>query len=100
MRTGSRFPLDSLEAQALLEPAVVGPVHTGSVGRGGGDLFSDLDFDVVLDPSASDHAVTVVLRLCAMLGPIHFSYWRGAMLTAFVAEPWQRVDLRYTNRQE
>jgi predicted nucleotidyltransferase len=100
MRTGSRFPLGAFEARALRDAAIVGVVHAGSVGRGRGDEFSDLDFEVVLaDPRTAD-AKGVLLDLCAGLGPIQFSYWRNTMLTAFVGEHWQRADLRYVYRSE
>ena len=99
MPTGRHFPIEDFVRAARADPSLVGLVHTGSVGHGGGDGYSDLDFELVYEasiPTARQRA----LELCAALGELRFSYWRGGLATAFVGASWQRIDLHPQRKED
>ncbi len=97
MRTGHRYPIDEFERAARLDLDVVGVLLTGSVGVGAGDAWSDLDFELVFAAAVADPKRRAE-HLCEALGQVHFAYWRGDLLTAFVGATWQRVDVRVVAR--
>src|SRR5215213_10142654 len=60
---GVHFPLADFERQILADPDVLGMMYNGSLGRGDGDRYSDLDISLWLrdealaKPSRIEHYV-------------------------------------------
>jgi hypothetical protein len=102
MNTGIYFPLDRFEHHVLQDPTVLGVWYTGSLGRGTGDRFSDLDIYVWLDDGAYPGAASHRAILLATLGEIQFMYPSADApnATALVGPDWQRVDLDLVRRED
>ncbi len=67
----------------------------GSLGRGGGDEFSDVDLVAVLDPALHEgFAVRWRGILGAVAPPVYWQeHRRGGLLINAIAADWQRIDL-------
>ena len=93
--------LDPFEAAVLADPAILGVLYTGSLGRGTADRYSDLDLEVWLTDDAYANLAATTLALLGLLGSIMLAQTRlPAFTQASVGPDWRRVDLHLRRRDE
>lgn len=96
-----RSYLERFEAAVLTDPAVLGALFTGSIGRGTADRFSDLDFEVWLTDDASTDLPAKTRDLLSVLGPIQIlNFLDQRFARALVGRDWRRVDLHLRHRND
>jgi hypothetical protein len=95
-RLGKDFPLAAFEQRILADPDVLGMILTGSLGRGGGDRCSDIDFklwvrdEAFSKPGLIAHYLGLLGEVQLMCSSKHEDYHDGH---AFVGQNWQWVEL-------
>jgi hypothetical protein len=95
-RVGVDFPLAAFEQHIRADPDVLGMILTGSLGRGGGDHCSDIDFNLwvrdeaLLKPGLLAHYLGLLGEVQLMCSSKHEDYHDGH---AFVGQDWQWVEL-------
>src|SRR5215212_5482401 len=95
-RMGAHFPLADFERRILADPDVLGMMYNGSLGRGDGDRYSDLDISLWL----RDEALAKPNRIehyLGWLGEIQLvslsPHDSGVASNCYVGPDWQRVEL-------
>jgi hypothetical protein len=93
--------LRRFETAVLVDPAVLGVLYTGSLGRGTADRFSDLDIDVWLAEDAFAEVAAKTRELLSTLGTIQWSQSLGpGFARALVGREWRSVDLGLHRRDD
>jgi hypothetical protein len=93
---GVHFPLADFERRILADPDVLGMMYNGSLGRGDGDRYSDLDISLWLrdEALAKPHRIE---HYMGWLGEIQFvslaPHDSGVASNCYVSPAWQRVEL-------
>ena len=96
-----RTVLEPFEAAILSDPAVLGVLYTGSLGRGTADRFSDLDLEVWLADDAFADLPAKTRDLHAVLGAIElFDVRDPGFSQSNVGPDWRRVDLHVRRRDD
>jgi predicted nucleotidyltransferase len=96
-----RLILERFEAAILPDPAVLGVLYTGSLGRGTADRFSDLDLEVWLADDAFADLPAKTRDLHDVLGTIElFEVRDPGFSQSNVGPDWRRVDLHLRRRDD
>src|SRR4029079_19036343 len=96
-----RAVLERFEAAVLADPAVLGVLYTGSLGRGTADRYSDLDLEVWLADDAFADLPAKTRDLHAVLDTIELFDVRTPLFSqSNVGPDWRRVDLHVRRRDE
>ena len=73
----------------------------GSLGRGQGDAFSDVDLLVLVeDGTLIEVSSTFVARLSTVVRPVHVNKLFGGRVLNVVTADWQRFDLSFIQRED
>jgi predicted nucleotidyltransferase len=73
----------------------------GSLGRGQGDSFSDVDLLVLVeDGTLIEVSSTFVARLSTVVRPVHVNKLFGGRVLNVVTADWQRFDLSFIQRED
>jgi hypothetical protein len=96
-----RAVLERFEAAVLADPAVLGVLYTGSLGRGTADRYSDLDLEVWLADDAFADLPAKTRDLHAVLDTIELFDVRTPLFSqSNVGPDWRRVDLHVRRRDD
>ncbi len=95
MTTSVDFPLAPFERAISKDHDILGLLYTGSLGRGTGDRYADLDIQVWVPDAVYAAPAPKQRQIFAYLGEVHFCYpsTPSPGATAFIGPGWQRVDL-------
>lgn len=85
-----------LSADARIESAWL----SGSLGKGGGDAFSDVDVTVVVPDGPFDEALAAYCADLSAIAPVVFSQVVHGRVVNCVTSDWQRFDLTFVKPRE
>lgn len=93
--------IDRLRGFLLAEPRVEAAWLSGSLGKGQGDAFSDVDILVLVGPGASS-AISADLahNLASVATPVLVNSLFGGRVINVVTDDWQRFDLSFAEGDE
>jgi predicted nucleotidyltransferase len=88
--------IDALGALLLSEPKVEALWLAGSLGKGGGDEYSDVDLLVLArDGGAADLSQRLAARLAEVAQPVLVNRLYGGRVLNVVTDDWRRFDLSF-----
>jgi predicted nucleotidyltransferase len=88
--------IDRLEALLGAEPQVSAVWLAGSLGKGAGDQFSDVDLLVLVEDGAlAAAAEAIVARLAEIVTPVLINRLYAGRIVNVVTDDWQRFDLSF-----
>lgn len=99
--TQQRSLIERIEALLRSEPRVSAAYLSGSLGKGQGDAFSDVDIlAFVPDGSASAVSADLAQRLAEVATPVLVNSLFGGRVLNVVTEDWQRFDIAFAEAKE
>jgi len=93
--------IDRISALLRDEPRVGAAWLSGSLGKGQGDAFSDVDFlAAVPDGAAAAVSADLAQRLSSVTTPVLVNNLFGGRVLNVITEDWQRFDISFTEDRE
>jgi predicted nucleotidyltransferase len=93
--------IDRISAMLHDEPRVGATWLSGSLGKGQGDAFSDVDVLVAVpDGAAAAVSTDLAQRLSEVAVPVLVNVLFGGRVLNVVTESWQRFDISFTEEKE
>lgn len=96
---GVHFPLAPFVRRIAADPAVLGMLYVGSLGRGTADRYSDLDIMLCLRDNVID-TPRLLEHYMSWLGELHFVMSFGRFGNGYAGPDWQSIDVELRAKRD